>query len=152
VTRATFTTRGRPRPQGSKSPRGRPGGPVRLVESSPHLASWRENVSWEAVAARGHRPLFTGPVAVRLTAYFVRPDTHYTAGGELVPDAPHYPTTRQIGDIDKLARAVLDGITGTLIEDDRQVAQLLANKAWGDTERCVVTVIDLDGEDLSEAS
>jgi len=37
-------------------------------------------------------------------------------------------------DIDKLARAVLDGLTGVAYEDDEQVVKLTATKEYGDNQ------------------
>jgi crossover junction endodeoxyribonuclease RusA len=37
-------------------------------------------------------------------------------------------------DLDKLIRAVLDGLTGVAYEDDQQVVRLTAQKAYGETE------------------
>ena len=37
-------------------------------------------------------------------------------------------------DLDKLVRAVLDGLTGVAYEDDQQVVRLTAQKAYGETE------------------
>ena len=37
-------------------------------------------------------------------------------------------------DLDKLIRAVLDGLTGVAYEDDQQVVRLMAQKAYGETE------------------
>lgn len=37
-------------------------------------------------------------------------------------------------DLDKLIRAVLDGLTGVAYEDDQQVIRITAQKAYGETE------------------
>jgi crossover junction endodeoxyribonuclease RusA len=37
-------------------------------------------------------------------------------------------------DLDKLIRAVLDGLTGVAYEDDQQVVRITAQKAYGETE------------------
>lgn len=47
------------------------------------------------------------------------------------PGAREEPTERQIGDLDKLVRNVLDALTqGGLIGDDSQVVRLLAEKCY----------------------
>ena len=43
-------------------------------------------------------------------------------------------------DLDKLIRAVLDGLTGVAYEDDQQVVRLTAQKAYGETEGVYVKI------------
>ncbi len=43
-------------------------------------------------------------------------------------------------DLDKLIRAVLDGLTGVAYEDDQQVVRLTAQKAYGKTEGVYIKI------------
>lgn len=43
-------------------------------------------------------------------------------------------------DLDKLIRAVLDGLTGVAYEDDQQVVRLTAQKAYGETEGVYIKI------------
>ena len=43
-------------------------------------------------------------------------------------------------DLDKLIRAVLDGLTDVAYEDDQQVVRLTAQKAYGETEGVHITI------------
>jgi crossover junction endodeoxyribonuclease RusA len=43
-------------------------------------------------------------------------------------------------DLDKLIRAVLDGLTGVAYEDDQQVVRITAQKAYGETEGVYVKI------------
>jgi crossover junction endodeoxyribonuclease RusA len=127
-----------PAPQGSK----RHVGGGRMVESSPKLKPWREAVRQEALATG--EPSTDQPVYVHLLFRFRRPKGHYSAKGELKPSAPACHITRP--DIDKLARGVLDGITGTLIHDDSQVAFLVASKEYtlpGELEGCQIEIREI---------
>jgi len=45
-------------------------------------------------------------------------------------------------DLDKLIRAVLDGLTGVAYEDDQQVVRLTAQKAYGETEGVYITICE----------
>lgn len=45
-------------------------------------------------------------------------------------------------DIDKLSRAVLDGLTGVAYEDDEQVVKLTAIKEYGENEGVVIRFTD----------
>ena len=106
-----------------------------VVNDNPRGKSWEARVS---AAAQDAMPLGVprvGPVEVQLTFYLARPKSHYRTGkhsGELRDTAPMLPAGKP--DIDKLARAVLDGLTGACIVDDAQVTTLLARKryAWVD--------------------
>jgi crossover junction endodeoxyribonuclease RusA len=127
-----------PAPQGSK----RHVGGGRMVESSPKLKPWREAVRQEALATG--EPSTDQPVYVHLLFRFRRPKGHYTVKGELRPSAPKSHVTRP--DIDKLARSTLDGITGVLINDDSQVAFLVASKEYalpGELEGCQIEIREI---------
>jgi crossover junction endodeoxyribonuclease RusA len=136
---------GRPAPQGSK----RHVGNGRMVEMSKAVGPWREAVRAETqlemwTQGRGGSPL-EGPVSVRLRFWLARPVSHYGTGRNravVKPSAPRRPAGRP--DVDKLARAVLDGLTmGGAFADDSQVVDLQASKwyvADGDAAGCVITV------------
>lgn len=109
---AEFFVHGVPRPQGSKDHVG--GG--RLVESSKGLAEWRWRVGLAANQARHGAPLHAG--AVRATLIFVMPRPKSLTRDDLTPPMTTAP------DVDKLARGVLDALTGTLIVDDALVTSL----------------------------
>lgn len=104
---------GRPAPQGSK----RHLGNGIMVESSKAVKPWRVDVAW---AVRAHFPT---PLdgAVRLELEFVMPRPK-SAPKRSTPPAIKRP------DVDKLARAVLDAITGVVVADDSQVVELVASK------------------------
>jgi Holliday junction resolvase RusA-like endonuclease len=84
-------------------------------------------------------------VAVRLRFWLTRPASHYGTGRNkavVKPSAPRRPAGRP--DVDKLARAVLDGLTmGGAFTDDSQVVELQASKWYvdsGDAAGCVITL------------
>ncbi len=110
-----FYVPGRPAPQGSKRHVGR----GIMVESSCEVGPWRERVALAAHNGMGGRELFAGAVAVRLDFVLPRPKS---APKRSTPPAIKRP------DADKLARAVLDAITSTVIVDDAQVVELIAAK------------------------
>jgi len=45
-------------------------------------------------------------------------------------------------DIDKLARAVLDALTGVAYEDDEQVVKLVASKEYTDNPGVTIKIVD----------
>lgn len=121
---------GKPVTQGSKrawARMGRNGKPfASMVEQNAgRLRPWRDQIRW--VAQESGQECLEGPVAVRLRFFFVRPKNHYVSGDRSKPlkaTAPPRPHGN-IGDLDKLTRAVLDALTGVLYVDDCQVCE------WG---------------------
>jgi crossover junction endodeoxyribonuclease RusA len=135
--------RGLPAPQGSK----RHVGGGRMVEMSKAVGPWREAVRAETQRVATY--VSAGPVEVDLTFYMVRPKGHYRTGrnAHLLRDAaPILPAGKP--DLDKLARAVLDGLTaGGAWKDDSQVAVLICRKLYALSAGpgCRITVTDLEG-------
>lgn len=125
-----FDVLGVPAAQGSK----RHVGGGRLVESSKKVKPWREAVKAAAVEALGDDPAIEGPAFVGITFRFARPAGHYGSGknaARLKDSAPAYPTSRALGDLDKLARSTLDALTDSqVIADDSQVALLIVTKQY----------------------
>jgi len=143
---AKIVVPGIPVTQGSKNYyRGRP------VESSKGLQAWRRSVAAHVRAERGPAPPLEGPAAVDLVFCFRRPAEHYRRGkyADLLRDtAPAYPTYQH--DLDKLARAVLDGMTaGGAWADDGQVIELTARKCYapaGEGPGCLITLKTIEGD------
>ena len=122
-----FFVAGVPVAQGSK----RHVGKGIMVESSKNLQPWREAVIDAAhTAANGHS--FFGAVSVDITFLFPRPKQHFGTGrnaDKLKGAAPLY--KRSAPDVDKLARAVLDGLTHSgVLRDDSLVVSLYAEKRY----------------------
>lgn len=101
-------------PQGSK----RHVGNGRMIESSKALGPWRERIALFSQNATKDVDLIDGAVMARLDFVMRRP----ISTPKVTPPAVRRP------DIDKLARAVLDGITGVVIYDDAQVIDLHTTK------------------------
>ena len=121
---ATFTVLGLPAPKGSRTVGRRADGRIFTRPASKREHPWIEAV---ARAASEHDPL-PPPYGVALSFCMPRP----------ARPAHPYPTR---GDIDKLVRAVLDGLTrGGLIVDDAHVTSLDAHKYWVDPGLEGVTV------------
>ncbi len=115
----TFFVPGVPRPQGSKS-RDRDGN---MYESSRGLRPWRDAVGWIA-RARNTQAMQDGPFAVHCRFVMPRPQ----AMAKTKPTPPH---TKK-PDVDKIARAILDAITGVWFKDDSQVTCLVATKRYAE--------------------
>jgi Holliday junction resolvase RusA-like endonuclease len=130
----TFTVRGMPAPQGSKSYLGASkGGKPRFRESSPRVAPWRADVRQGAMTAMGDDAVLEDGVAIELAFRWPRPKGHYGTGSRaavLRAGAPELPIG--MPDLDKLARAILDALTGVVWTDDAQVVDLTLSKRYAD--------------------
>jgi crossover junction endodeoxyribonuclease RusA len=131
----TFQVLGEPQPQGSKTAfvRTHPNGdPVRMAggrimcgvrdANAARLKPWRKAVAHAARTVMGPRAPLLGPLVVEATFTMAKPAS-----------APKrrrvWPDTRP--DVDKLLRALLDGLTdGGVYADDGQVVAALAFKAY----------------------
>jgi crossover junction endodeoxyribonuclease RusA len=110
-----FWVSGRPAPQGSK----RHVGNGRMIEMSKAVGPWREAVRGEAQRVNVAAPL-AGPVRVSASFFFIAPKSTRRATPHVRPD------------LDKLIRAVLDGLTmAGVFGDDGQVTEIIARKSYG---------------------
>lgn len=139
---------GTPQPQGNKTGFvNKATGKVRMVEgrrkeSQEAFKDWRGAIASRAREWQDqhHQPLLDEPVEVTLAFYLPKPAR--------LPTWRRWPRSRP--DLDKLARACLDALTGTVLMDDGRVVRLVASKTyaivgepgvqvevhpWGDLER-----------------
>ena len=124
-----FFVPGTPAPQGSKKAFKR-GKKIVLVEMSEKLPAWRDAVSR---VASDHAPDEPLDCALRVSMDFYLPAPAKSRFGKHPAGVP---------DLDKLARAVNDGITaGKLWTDDSRVCSLHVRKHWtDDTPGASITV------------
>lgn len=129
----TFVVRHRAAPQGSKDLQTNSRGSKYMTESSKAVKPFRTAVKRAALGPDG-RPMakFSGPVAVTLMFEFRRAKSN----------TDPYPTGQNIGDLDKLTRAVFDALTQAgVIEDDSDIIVIeRASKIWGPMDLVTVTV------------
>ena len=118
----TFTcfVRGIPAPQGSKTPGIRKDGSVFVREANPSLKDWRTAVNF-VLQGEWEGPPLEGAVSVELHFLLLRPPS-------VSEKKRPYPSV--MPDIDKLARAALDAMTGIVFRDDAQVVRLDVTKAY----------------------
>lgn len=139
-----FRVAGTPAPQGSK----RHVGGGRMVEQSKAVGPWREAIRAEAARLSWYEiPGSHDPVTVAVTFILKRPAGHYRTGAStrhlLRDSAPPYPAGRP--DVDKLARAVLDGLVmGGVMADDSQVVDLVARKRYAPDGEAPGAVIEVE--------
>jgi Holliday junction resolvase RusA-like endonuclease len=110
------------------------------------MEAWQSQVAHQAGEAfAGHDILRDVPVTVFIDFFFLRPKLHFGSGknaAKLKPSAPQWHIQKHgAGDIDKLERTVLDGMTGIVYADDAQVNALHAARHWtSEQPRAVITV------------
>ena len=135
----TFQVIGLPAPQGSKRHVGR----GIMVESSKAVQPWRQDVKYAAERSLPSDWDPSKPMAVSVVFRFKRPQGHYGTGrnaGQLKASAPSHAVSARLGDIEKLARAVSDALSGVAFKDDSQVVEMRLEKAYDDRDLVVVTI------------
>jgi crossover junction endodeoxyribonuclease RusA len=121
----SFFVKGRPVPQGSlKFIHGRP-----IHARATDLAVWRADIARNAELS-GYRPV-DGAVKVSCEFIYIKPKTSSRSMPWVKPD------------LDKLIRAVLDGLTGVAYVDDAQVTLISASKSYGSVEGVWITIEQL---------
>lgn len=117
----TLTVPGKPLPKGSLKHIGN----GRMIEQT-KVKTWMKDIRTHITDAYGvDAPLFEVPVMAILEFRFPRP---------LAAKNRLYPHMRSVGDIDKLARAVLDALQPQILVDDSLVVVLTAAKYYETAE------------------
>jgi Holliday junction resolvase RusA-like endonuclease len=167
-----FFVEGTPKPQGSKKTfiNHKTGKAVIVEAAGDPLKKWRKRVAEEASVHYFSEPVhstsepvhsasepvhsasepFTKCVRVSLIFRLKRPKSHYRTGKFSDVLKEEHVATRhgKRPDADKLARAVLDGLTGVVFVDDSQVFDLSVLKTWqkrDEPEGCYIKVTEIQG-------
>lgn len=132
----SFAVPGRPVPQGSLSSfRHRTTGQI-VTPQKARVREYRDRIAWAAEATG--MACTDEPVRVRAVFGFARPKSHRLTSGKLTKRAPTSHASRP--DLDKVARSLLDAITGVLVYDDAQVVALDVRKQWHDHDETWVEI------------
>lgn len=130
-----FFVAGIPRPKGSmKAFASKTTGKVITVEDNKLSKDWQEAIT---AAAKMNAPQFllNGAVELHLLFHFEKPASAKRPSPSVRPD------------LDKLCRAVLDGLTkARMYDDDGQVCQIKAEKKYSDTPGVHVTICALEAQ------
>jgi Holliday junction resolvase RusA-like endonuclease len=160
MTSIAFDVLGTPAPKGSAQAFivGKRGGPQRAVVAPGGSSTTRARMKgWDAAVRDAARacigdvyapPFVDSPLVVGITFRMARPQGHWGKGrnaGQLSSGAPVFPRSKP--DIDKLARATLDALTGIVFDDDSRIAELVLRKRYAapGEEGAHVQVGRLDG-------
>lgn len=123
----TFTVPGDPVPQPRPRVSTRGGFARAYVPAKHPVHAYRQAVQMSAVAAGAQTHV--DPVEVVIDAVFLRPKSHKKGA-----------TTQPRQDVDNVAKAVLDALTGVAWADDRQVRRLVIEKSYGPEARTTVRI------------
>ena len=118
-----------------------------MIESSKKVKPWRTDVK-EASLNSYTSGALNMPVKVDIEFVFPRPKSHFGTGKNkdvLKPSASKYCTSRGNGDIDKLCRSTLDGLSvsagGSVLEDDCLAVELCARKRYVKKMNCLEHIL-----------
>jgi crossover junction endodeoxyribonuclease RusA len=134
--RCSFVVFSKAAPQGSK----RFMGQGVMIESSTRVKPFRQDVRYTALDSIPDDWPIDAAMRVHYRFHFKRPPSHLTTKGNLTKSAPKQPTGRNVGDIEKLARAVSDALSGVAFTDDSQVIEMRLEKAFDDRDLVVITL------------
>ena len=120
---------------------------------SKKLDRWKRAIDKALASYQGPRwRMSTEPVHVELVFRFERPTGHVGKRGlRATGRAFPAPTGRNIGDGDKLLRAVWDGLVPRVLADDSLITSWAGGKRWckgGEEPGCLVTIRDAAPEVL----
>ena len=128
-------------PQGSLRAHMAGGRPVLHYTNQQPLSVWRDAVA-NAAREAGYTSPRPGPFGVSIDIRVMRPKGHFTSKGLVHPRFTDcWPDRRP--DIDKLARSILDALTGLVWRDDGQVVILDVAKRYADTASSTITITAL---------
>jgi len=146
---------GIPAPQGSKKSFGN----GYFVEASQRVLPWRESVKEATLRDYDGEPL-SGPIEISILFLFPRPKKHFGTGKnakKLKLNAPVFVTEKNKGDIEKLERAVYDGLSqssgGTAILDDCLVVKNTNMKRYcieGEKPGAIISISSIDSNNKPE--
>ena len=101
-------------------------------ETTKGLGPWTRAIEAAAIAVRPPSPIPLDPFEVEVVFYTTR------------PQKPKHPTRVVVKpDPDKLARALLDPLTGIIWKDDCQVTDLVVRKRYGDVPGARVRIVQI---------
>ena len=120
-----------------------------MRESSKRVGPWRQAVMW-TTENEYHSPLINDPVSVEITFFFARPKSHFGTGrnsAKLKDSAPSHCTSSLHGDIDKLCRSTLDGLShrsgGCVLTDDNLVVVLQCSKRYASADESTGALVSI---------
>ena len=112
---------------------------------------WMDKIGWYFLQKYGRPCLLTGAIVLELMFTMSRPKGDYGTGrnaGKLKPSAAEHHIKRP--DLDKMTRAVQDGLTHIAWQDDSQVVFAKIGKRYCETRVGVYTIgVEIEIQELT---
>lgn len=108
-----------------------------VTHDNPRVKGWQQLVAEQAQSVVGDGALFLGPVVLTVTFRLPRPIS-------LPKHVRHHTKTP---DLDKLVRAIGDGLSGVVFLDDKQIVDLHARKIYTSGARPPLASIVVEAAD-----
>jgi len=125
---------------------------IGVTDASKRSRPWKDRIS--ALAAEAWKgPLLDEPIALTLRFIMPRPGTHFGSrrGEKYLKQCA--PTWHSISpDLDKLARAAADAMTGVVFRDDCLIVAQIVTKFYGDRPGVQIRVAPAPPAEVNEVS
>jgi len=121
----------------------------RVIHYSSRVAQWHNLIREAALTAIPQHWPIDASIEIDMVFVLPRPKYHRKPNGTLrekYREAQHV----SMPDLDKLARAVLDALTGIAWRDDAQVGYIMATKQYGDVPGCHIYLWTVEAHDDSD--
>ena len=122
----------------------------RIVHARPETKMWMDKIGWYFLQKYGRPCLITGAVVLELMFTLPRRKGDYGTGrnaGKLKPSAAKYPIVSP--DMDKMLRAVQDGLTKIAYRDDSQVVFAKIGKRYCETRENTYPIgVDIEIQEI----
>jgi Holliday junction resolvase RusA-like endonuclease len=109
--------------------------------------NFEQLVAWTAKQAIGNAPAFAHACEVVIEAEFLPPSSWSAKKRQRVSEGMEHHLVSP--DADNIAKAVLDGLNGTVWVDDKQVVCLTVKKRYGTSDRTNVLIRVLDVKEIT---
>lgn len=107
--------------------------------------TWESRMAFQAQHVMAGRPLMEGPLVVKMRLYMPVPVSKPKAWRAKALDGKIRPTVKP--DADNAAK-LLDALNMVVWVDDAQIVELVVTKHYSDRPRTVVTIAEIDPEQL----
>jgi crossover junction endodeoxyribonuclease RusA len=131
--------------QGSKTRGVAANGRPFFREANPDLKRWRSQVA-QAAGEAYVGGILDEPVGLDLVFWRPRPVGHFNTTGGLAAAGRRSPYPTGAPDLDKLARAICDALTGVVFTNDARIVDERIRKAWGERACVRIRVFRLGAE------
>ena len=125
-------------PQGKQRPRHARTG---AVYTPTETKAYERKVAWQFWNTKPKPETYHGAVAMEIVAYYRIPASAGKAAAQMMRDGERVPAKKP--DIDNVVKIVMDGLNKNAYDDDRQVVQVTARKAYADEPKVVVKVWEI---------